>query len=122
MNNQETSSTTSPTFSASSNSSSDKEISSFQQWYLEDLQGRQTCIKPNELGRLRDCYKQVHESKITETNYPQKHLEQCLLSLPLYLISQPKPSHLTQLQYIRLILMVDEEMSYLKEQLGSSFN
>ena len=94
-------------------------VSTFKQLYLQELQSRQTQVTPSEVGALYDKYKEKHANP---KEHAPKTLEQILLALPLWLVSQDKPSHLSQTEYIRLVNSVEEEMLVVHELLKTSFN
>jgi hypothetical protein len=97
----------------------DSFVTTFQQLYLQELQQRQIHVKPNEIGALFDKYKEKHTSTKEHAN---KTLEQILLSLPLWIISQEKPSHLSATDYVRFVNNIDDEILVLRELLKTSFN
>jgi len=98
---------------------SDAFVNTFQQLYLQELHQRQTYVKPDEIGMLYDRYKEKHAGP---KDHAQKTLEQILLALPLWLISQGKPSQLSPTDYIRFINSIDDEMRVLRDLLRTSFN
>jgi hypothetical protein len=94
-------------------------IESFKQIMLSDIQNTQVYIRPEEVGVLYNQYKARHTSAQINS---MKTLEQILIGLPLWLLSQQKPSHQSDIDFIRTILQIQEELSHIAELLESLFN
>lgn len=89
----------------------------FDQCFLSQLQERQQHIKKAEVGSLFDKYKSVQgTSKASQ----QKMLAQIMLALPLWLMTLPKPAN--QLDYIKCLTEIDEDLQLLLQRVQRSFD
>jgi hypothetical protein len=93
----------------------------FDQNYLAELQERQQLLKKAEVGTLFDKYKSYNEQNTTKVSH-KKMLEQILLGLPLWLITLPKPDNCNQLDYIKCMTELDEELQCICARIQRSFN
>jgi hypothetical protein len=90
----------------------DAVISSFQQLQLADLQRKLLHLSPEELAQLRDRYKAQHEKFRRD-----RTLEQVLIAIPLWILTQRKPDHMSEVDYMRLALNVQDTVETLHFQL-----
>jgi hypothetical protein len=90
--------------------SNDSFIASFQQLQLTSMQDNLKHNSPDALARLREQYTKM-------SNNSELRLEQILLALPLFLLTQTKPEHMKDFEYCKLLMDVDQTMDYLRSVL-----
>lgn len=98
---------------------SDSFISEFKQLYLSDLQKELKYVQPSEFGSLYDRYKLKHSGDPSK-EYSKKTIEQILIALPLWILSQDRPDDMSETQYIRTMHEIGEELKIL-HGLAASF-
>ena len=110
----------SPPFIMSSSTSEIDVIPQFRELYLRYLQEKQVTLQPSEFKGLYARYL-ARNTEHPASPAQEKILEQIMLGIPLWLLSQQCPENLSQLAYIRLVNDISDDLLVIHTRIRSSF-
>lgn len=93
---------------------SDDFIKMFQKISLTQLQDSLEHVSHNQMARLRDDYQTSNKGK--EMNF--NRLEQALIALPLIILTQPKPEHMSDFEYTTFTVDILQSISMQRDMLS----
>lgn len=85
-------------------------VSTFQDVMMSRVQAEVITLSTEQVSKLRDQYQKPNVGKLK----PEQVLEQLILAVPLSLLTQPKPQHLSEAEYLELIMQTYNTIAALR--------